>query len=122
LKQALKDEDCDTLSSTLNMARAAVVQELATISTESAASINPAVVKLQMLDCLADGFELQAQATFQQPGVHQDFPDVVSSPGECPAVHSAAMVMLAISERDWRGQNADNLDCSQIRLVLWSQD
>lgn len=77
LKQALKDEDRDTLCSTLNMARAAIVQELATISTESAASINPAVVRLQMLDCLADGFELQGQATFQQPGVHQGFLDVV---------------------------------------------
>lgn len=59
LGQALNDGDSDTLLSTLHMARASVIQELATISTESAASINPALMRLQMLEGLADASGLQ---------------------------------------------------------------
>ena len=77
--QALKDEDNDTLQSTLHAARACIVHELTSISTESAASINPAVVRLQMLHSFVEASELCGSAASQQTGSgHHSFPTLES--------------------------------------------
>ena len=52
-KQALTGGDAETLAANLCAARTGVVQELAAVSTESAARVNPALLQLRMLDDLA---------------------------------------------------------------------
>ncbi|BDA48015.1 Serine-protein kinase ATM [Coccomyxa sp. Obi] len=80
--KALKDEDHDTLQSTLHAARASIVQELTSISTESAASINPAVVRLQMLHSFVEASELCGSAASQRTACGRDRQTAVFALGE----------------------------------------
>ena len=61
--QALAGSDGETLGSTLRTARTGVVQGLAAVSTESAARVNPALLRLQLLGELAAAGEAALPAT-----------------------------------------------------------
>lgn len=60
--QALTDGDAETLAATLAATQTSVVQELAAVATESAASINPAIARLQMLDALGQAGDVRLSA------------------------------------------------------------
>ncbi len=61
--QALAGSDGETLGGTLRTARMGVVQGLAAVSTESAARVNPALLRLQLLGELAAAGEAALPAT-----------------------------------------------------------
>lgn len=57
--QALSDGNQERCKSLLFEARQTIVKSLASVSTESVSSVNPAILGLQQLLCLQEAWEFQ---------------------------------------------------------------
>ena len=94
LVQALSDGDRERCRSLLFDARQEAVRSLATVSTESVSSVNPAILQLQQLQCVQEAWD------FRWPSLS------LASPPSPGVVTSAKPVLITI------GSFAScNIDC-----------